>query len=422
MDNILDLLGGSGVDGGTGGTGGGSDPAVAANGTANNKGTGNGGSDDFMSQLQSALMSSSGMVSSENSDIENTLNSAVANLNKSNDASKGATTLDYKIQEDAAAQKGQNDITSVNEASRGYAVNTGLLKNMNDTMDKQINDLEERKQQALLTADATTANNIAALQFQALQMKNDNTQKIFTNLISAAGVIQNQQQINNAAKKQSFDEQSTMTSLALKYGLSVNPGDTLSTITQRAMPLASKEEQLNLKQIQASIDSSEASAAASRAAAQKSLSDAAAGSTLSSDDIDNLATTYNRVGGAILANIKDPTAQSTVIQRAAEMKISDTVNNLYASGLNPDQVHASIVNNANMSSADKALALTQAAKAATNIPAAIAAAPNKPFTAPGSLPAGGLAAVKPANQMTPAEAAKARAALVNALKGTALGR
>lgn len=222
-------------------------------------------SDSFLSQLQSKLMSSAGMVSSDNTALEQNISDIVGNLKKSNAAGDEATTIDYNRQEDAARLKGTNDVTSFQEASRGYSTNTAVLSQINDQTDKTLKDLDLRKKEAILNNDSATAGKIADLQIQALSMRQAANQKTFDNLLSMGNFGLNMQKQKDELafqqKNQSFAESQAISTIALKYGIKVQAGDTLASISAKAAPFASAEEKAQMAEMAAKTNEANANAA-----------------------------------------------------------------------------------------------------------------------------------------------------------------
>lgn len=327
-------------------------------------GTPNGTQSDFMNQLQNTLLQQSGIVSSDNSQLEQKIQDAISGVKSGNDASAQALTLDYNRQIGQAQQAGAQQVTSAQEASRGYATNTAALKQLTDNTTKQVNDLEQRKQELILQGDASTASQVSALQVQAIQFHQQAQQQVFSNLLGLGNYAQNVAQTQNqAAQFQStldFQNQQAISTIATKYGISVAPGETLQSITTKAMPYASAEEKGQLDQIQSQIRVNNANAA-------KALTDANTGGPY---NIDALAMAVNNGGAAVLAGIKDPNIQSQVINRASDLKWSSQATQAASNGQSKADYNASIVNNQALSATDKSAALKASDTAYANAPAA----------------------------------------------------
>lgn len=309
--------------------------------------------DPFISSLQSSLLKSSSMVSSDNSKIEDTVNSAIQGVKSSGASSNTAINLDYKGQEQQVKDAGLQKLTSTEEATRGYAVNTGLIQNIQKTTNDQLNALDLKRQEAIAAGDATTASNIANLQMQGLQFQQQATQQVFTNLVSAAGVMINAKNSQQAQEQISFTEKNAISDVALKYGLTVKPGDTIDSITSRAAPFASQAQKLQLDQMRSQI-------AANNASTQKSIADAAANLPISAADIASIAQAYLTTGSAVLGTIKNTTTLASVINKASDIQYGqykDVAVKDKSAGLTKSQAQTAIASNSNMTATEQSAAL-----------------------------------------------------------------
>lgn len=372
----------------------------------------------LMDQIQQRLLSQSDVISSQSTGLESKINSIIGGIQTGEQSSEQATNLNYNQQEQQAQQAGTQALTSAQEAQRGYATNYAALQRIQDTTTKNISNLETQKQQLILQGQSQAAQTISNLQVQSLQYQQQAQQQVFTNLLNLASFGQQQQQIQQSQQAQTFTEQQAITSTALKYGLQVQPGDTLASITSRAAPLATQEEQNALKLQQAQINEANANAQQSLAAAR------ASGAKLTPTDISGLASAYlSPLGGAgVLANVKDPNDLSAIIASAGTQLTSYVTNYAQTAIANGVPVNTAL----NNIGQDQTVVGKQFGQQAAQIVSAAyaAAAPAKttssgfnPFQAPGALPSGGLAAVKPTS--IPAASAASLEALQKAIQGTA---
>lgn len=383
---------------------------------------------DFVTQLQNQLLGQSSIISSSNSNLENSINTAISGVNTANTDSNQAVTQNYNQQEALAQKTGTDNLTSAQEAQQGFATNTTLLQHIQDTTTKNVNDLESQKQQLILQGNAAAATQISSMQMQAIQYQQQAQQQTFSNLLSMANFgLQNQQQQQAAAQfqqtfnqnqgQQDFAQQQAISSIALQYGLQVKPGDTLASITTAAMPYASKAEQLQLAQIQSQISANNAQAA-------KALSDISSSS--SAVDIASAATAYNQLGGAggqggnILSGIKDVNTQSAIVALAGKQKATQQVNLYLQNGLSKSAAQNTVLSNTALSPSDMSDQLDAINSVYANTPVPVAGTPTK-FSAPGVLPAGGLSSLPAPAPLTAAQKASASATLDKILKSTSLG-
>lgn len=313
-------------------------------------------SDAFLSAVQGKLLDQSGIISSSNSNLQSQLQAAISGVQTAADKTDQATTSSYDRQIADAQQTGADSIVNGRAAGSGGVLNITALRALTETTDKSLKDLEQRKQELILQNDSAAASKVADLQFQSLKFQQDAQQQTFANLLGMANYGQQAQQNQLAQKAQTFQEQQALSSVALKYGLTVQPGDTLASVTTRAMPLASKEEALGLAKMQADINSANAQAAKymSDVNSAKSGLDALSASVLAGNYLSGDPTSQTAILTSIL-NSKNPKDMATFqgalkesqdakqkaiddsIPQLATMKVSDIQKQLAASNQNFSQ-------------------------------------------------------------------------------------
>lgn len=216
---------------------------------------------DFVKAIQDKLLGQSGMISSTNSELSTRVSDAISGVQTAADKANQATTSSYNRQINDAAQVGQDSMINGRAGGAGGVLNISALRELTSTTDKNLKDLEQRKQELILQNDSAAASKIADLQFKALDFQQQANQQVFTNLLGMGNFGLQQKQGELAQQAQSFQETSAMSEVALKYGLQIQPGDTLSSITTKAMPFASEEQKLQLAKTRADINNANAQAA-----------------------------------------------------------------------------------------------------------------------------------------------------------------
>lgn len=367
----------------------------------------------FIGQLQQKLLGQSDIISSENTNLENKINSAISSVQQGQQASAQQIGLNYDQQIQQAQDTGGSKLTSALELQRGFATNVAGLKQLAQDTDKQVQSLESQKQQLILQGQASAAQQVSNLQLQAIQFQQQAQQQVFSNLLGIGGFAQQQQQNDLSKQNQDFTQQQAMTSIALKYGLTVGPNDTLASLTTKAMPFASQEEQLQLQQLQTQIS-------LNKAQTQKALSDASAGSPLSQDQIWSIANA-SITQPAVLGLLKTPADAAAVINTASGIQYTNYVTQ--ATGLQQQNVNKSgaqyqVNSDQTLTPIEKAAAL----KAIDQVYGADTVQPSGTtglkFTVPGSKQA--FLAPQPIN--LPKASPLDIQALTNSLKGTAFGK
>lgn len=336
------------------------------------------GTPDFMSQLQSKLLGQSDLISSEDTKLEGKLSEIVGGIQSGEKAGEGALNIDYNRQEQQAQQAGAQTLTSAEESQRGFATNTAALQRIQDQTTKNVNDLEDRKQELILQGQSAAAGQISQLQVQTLQFRQQAMQQTFQNILGLANLGQQAYQFSQTqaenARAQTFNEQNSISNIALKYGLQVGSNETLASITSKAMPFASAEEKAQLAKLQSDTNLNNAQAA-------KTLSDAKSNGALSPIDAAGYAATYYNLmasgraaeAQAFLANVLDKggsgafksvedALQNQTDQEFSSDNLNSSITKLYAQGNNYNDILSTITNNPFASAQQKSDAAALAAK------------------------------------------------------------
>lgn len=308
---------------------------------------------DFLGQLQTKLLSQSDIISSENTNLENKINASIASRQKSADLGGQAIASSYDRQIADATQKSNNLIDATRESQRGFATNTAQLRQLTEDTQKQLKDLEQRKQELIMTGQAQAASDISQLQFQAIQFHQQAQQQVFSNLLGMANFGLQQQQAKQSAQQIQFQQQQALSEIAQKYGVQVNPGESFEDFSNRAIQHmgANSPAALEIAKIRADINQSNAAAAASRA--QVAGKDA-----LSQLNIETLGAAYN-AGALDLNLLKTPEQMANVIaagntQNASQ--VNNQINQWFSGGTSKTSAMQLI--NTSTGVVDKAAALT----------------------------------------------------------------
>ncbi len=210
-------------------------------------------STDFFKALQNRILGDGGVVSSEDTGFEK----AIAGVKTAGEAQ--ATRIESQAGREIAFQTeqfGQRRET-VREGQRGFAVNSAAMKQLDDRTEKSLKDMEQRKQELLLSGEESTARQVSQLQVQAMQFKQQKEQEMFSNLL-ASSRLQIQQKAEDRAASQfkqnltfrqnefNFRKQSLMFTMAAEAGVAVAPGDTIESLSARIAPIVAKEKRAKI--------------------------------------------------------------------------------------------------------------------------------------------------------------------------------
>lgn len=323
------------------------------------------GSDNsaFISTLQNKLLGQAGAVSSEDTNIEKTIQKAITGVKDS--ASFGAQAIESKYDREIgyAREAGQDKVTAFMEAGRGFAVNNAALRQVTEETDKTLKDLEQRKQELILQGNAAAAGQVASLELQALEFKQRAQQTAFTNLLgianfglSAQGQADQRAQFN---RRMNFDENSAMSNIALQYGLEVKPGETLKDLYSRASRDMGAESPaaMAIKETMSNINRNNAEIARIKQDMVNNQNKA-----LSTTDQETLAQAIAArpdAAGALLAGVKDVNAQSAILLRSEAIKFNDAAIRDKADGTSKADSKNAIISREDLSPGQKSIALKE---------------------------------------------------------------
>lgn len=213
-------------------------------------------SNKLMESVVGQLFTDSGMVSSSNTEIENAISSAIGSTERAVGANteRIESVFDREIESTEGNLRAQRD--QFFEGRRGFATSTAALERLNVDTEKTLRDLDQRKQELILQGEATGAERISNLQVQALEFQQQAKQQAFTNMLSigqfALGVQAQQtakQQFEQGLKiKQeelAFSQRLAKTDIATQYGLEMEEGDTIESLSTRAATVIQKDKSLD---------------------------------------------------------------------------------------------------------------------------------------------------------------------------------
>ena len=330
--------------------------------------------DPFIDKLQSTLLSQSSMVSSSNSGIDEKINKAISSTQESAVSSAAAITSSANRQIGDVQTAGQTKVNTAFESQRGFATNNALIQQINDQTNKDVKDLDMRKQELIMQGNATAASKVSDLQIASLQFKQQSQQQAFTNLLALGNFGLQAKESKLKERAQKTQEGQFMAQIGLQYGVQVNDGDTIETITARAAPFASTKQKLELDKMRADIANSNAQRA-------KAFSDIAENRTLDSGSIDAIANAYLTKGDAVLGTIKNSSTLSQVINRAAIIQQANYKSSAAQdkdAGVSKNDSISGIQNNQAMTAVEKA----QALKAVEDVYGKTQERPTNKFTLP----------------------------------------
>lgn len=268
--------------------------------------------------VASMMKNTIGSVSSSNDTIDASISAAIQSQKEAAAANAAAIESQYGREAGYLSDNLQNQRTSMIEGTRGGAYGGYALQAVDTQIEKSLRDLEQRKNELVLQGNAAAASKISDLQVQQLQFKQQAQQQVFSNLLAMGNYGLQKRQVDLASEQQDFQEQSAISTIALRYGLEMQPGETIDSITFRAKSIASQEEQLNLEKARQQIMQSKAETAKANAESAKILQQNKFSNALDFATIDSLARA-SLIDKSNLAAISNPEQRSATINRMVQL-------------------------------------------------------------------------------------------------------
>lgn len=131
-----------------------------------------------------------GISSSSSSELLSTINKAITGTKQSGELTTQRLQSERSREVAFAQDRVSTQFTGALESRRGYATQVAALRDLTETTDKSIRDLDQRYQEAILANDSNTAGQIAQLQMSKLQFQQQQEQSFYQNLFSFANLQQ----------------------------------------------------------------------------------------------------------------------------------------------------------------------------------------------------------------------------------------
>lgn len=132
-----------------------------------------------------------GISSSSSSNLQNSINEAIASSQKAGELSSQALQSEREREVSFARDQAGSKYTTALEGRTGYATQVTALRELTDTTEKSVRDLDKRYQEAILSNDSATAQRISDLQIKKLEFQQEQEQNFFNNVL-AVGNLQQQ--------------------------------------------------------------------------------------------------------------------------------------------------------------------------------------------------------------------------------------
>lgn len=155
----------------------------------------------FMTEVQNRLLGQADVVSSLDTEIESSFDKAISGIETSRDANTQRIESQFGRELGYAQDNAQAQFTDFSENRSGFGTQMVAFRRLVETTDKELKDLEQRKQELILQGESNAASQLAQLQVQQLQFRQQAEQQVFGNLLNV-GNFSLQTQAADRAERQ----------------------------------------------------------------------------------------------------------------------------------------------------------------------------------------------------------------------------
>lgn len=147
--------------------------------------------ESFISALQTSLLDSSGMISSNSSDIEKRINNSIESIRKGTEAGNQAIASRFDREAGYTTDKFNEDQIAGREQGSGGLMAFAALKKLTGDTDKNLKDLAQRREELILQNNAAGADKIADLEIKQIEFKQKAQQEFFSQLMGLTNLSLN---------------------------------------------------------------------------------------------------------------------------------------------------------------------------------------------------------------------------------------
>lgn len=144
----------------------------------------------FVDAVGKRLLSQADVISSSDTELEKTFSNAISNVQTAQQRSEQRIQSQFGRERGYLEDEAQSNFTDFAESRSGFGTQMVAFRRLVETTDKQLNDLEQRKQELILQGESEAASRIADLQVQQLQYRQQAQQNVFNNLLGLGSFFQ----------------------------------------------------------------------------------------------------------------------------------------------------------------------------------------------------------------------------------------
>lgn len=151
-----------------------------------------------------------GISTSSSSNLQASINEAIASTQKAGELGAQRLQSEREREVSFAEDRAGTTYTTALEGRTGYATQVAALRELTETTEKSVRDLDKRYQEAILANDSATASTIAGLQIKKLEFQQQQEQNFYNNIFALSNLQEsalNRQQQNEQFWKSKEQDQ-----------------------------------------------------------------------------------------------------------------------------------------------------------------------------------------------------------------------
>lgn len=201
------------------------------------------------------LQQTQGISSSSSSALQTSINDAISSSQEAGDLKSAALQSEREREVAFAQDRAGATYTTALEGRSGYATQVAGLRELTETTEKSVRDIDKRYQEAIMTNDSATAQRLADLRVKKLEFQMTQEQNFYENLLAVGNLQQqalSQQQQNEQfwIKKNQEDQQFVDNLSQSKYEFEQNYALNLKEfgLKEQQLEIERKKFQLSLQE------------------------------------------------------------------------------------------------------------------------------------------------------------------------------
>lgn len=164
-----------------------------------------------------------GISTSASSNLQASINEAIASTQKAGELGAQRLQSEREREVSFAQDRAGATYTTALEGRTGYGTQVAALRELTETTEKSVRDLDKRYQEAILANDSATASTIAGMQMKKLEFQQQQEESFFRNMLQVADITSREEQFYQSQKAEAdrFSKQMAQSDDQFKQNLGI---------------------------------------------------------------------------------------------------------------------------------------------------------------------------------------------------------